>query len=94
MFWYKKATVYSWLDEHQIMFWNIIYFNNFESEWHVLKYFYLYLRLLEGKFLLIINNYRIVRTGPNKLIILILKKNPGLSLYLLINYKYLNHIMK
>lgn len=94
MFWYKKATVYSWLDEHQIIFWNIIYFNNFESEWHVLKYFYLYLRLLEGKFLLIINNYRIVRTGSNKLIILILKKNPGLSLYLLINYKYLNHIMK
>lgn len=94
MFWYKKASIYSWLDEHQIMFWNIIYFNNFESEWHVLKYFYLYLRLLEGKFLLIINNYRIVRTGPNKLIILILKKNPGLSLYLLINYKYLNHIMK
>lgn len=94
MFWYKKASIYSWLDEHQIMFWNIIYFNNFESEWHVLKYFYLYLRLLEGKFLLIINNYRIVRTGPNKLIILILKKNPGLSLYLLINYKYLNRIMK
>lgn len=94
MFWYKKASIYSWLDEHQIMFWNIIYFNNFESEWHVLKYFYLYLRLLEGKFLMIINNYRIVRTGPNKLIILILKKNPGLSLYLLINYKYLNHIMK
>lgn len=76
MFWYKKATVYSWLDEHQIMFWNIIYLNDFESEWHVLKYFYLYLRLLEGKFLLIINNYRIVRTGPKKLIILILKKKP------------------
>lgn len=94
MFWYKKASIYSWLDEHQIMFWNIIYFNNFESEWHVLKYFYLYLRLLEGKFLLIINNYRIVRTGSNKLIILILKKKPGLSLYLLINYKYLNHFMK
>lgn len=94
MFWYKKATICSWLDEYQIIFWNIIYFNNFESEWHVLKYFYLYLRLLEGKFLLIINNYRIVRTGSNKLIILILKKNPGLSLYLLINYKYLNHIMK
>lgn len=75
MFWYKKATVYSWLDEHQIMFWNIIYLiSNFESEWLILKYFYLYLRLLEGKFLLIINNYRIVRTGPNKLIILILKK--------------------
>lgn len=74
MFWYKKATVYSWLDEYQIVFWNIIYLNNFESEWHVLKYFYLYLRLLEGKFLMIINNYRIVRTGPNKLIILILKK--------------------
>lgn len=76
MFWYKKATVYSWLDEYQIMFWNIIYLNDFESEWHVLKYFYLYLRLLEGKFLLIINNYRIVRTGPKKLIILILKKKP------------------
>lgn len=76
MFWYKKATVYSWLDEHQIVFWNIIYLNNFESEWLVLKYFYLYLRLLEGKFLMIINNYRIVRTGSNKLIILILKKKP------------------
>lgn len=71
MFWYKKASIYSWLDEHQIMFWNVIYLiSNFESEWHVLKYFYLYLRLLEGKFLLIINNYRIVRTGPKKLIIL------------------------
>lgn len=59
----------------RIVFWNIIYLiSNFESEWHVLKYFYLYLRLLEGKFLMIINNYRIVRTGPNKLIILILKK--------------------
>lgn len=77
MFWYKKATIYSWLDEYEIMFWNIIYLlNNFESEWHVLKYFYLYLRLLEGKFLMIINKYRIVRTGPNKLIILILKKKP------------------
>lgn len=75
MFWYKKATIYSWLDEYQIMFWNIIYLiSNFESEWHVLKYFYLYLRLLEGKFLMIINNYRIVRTGPNKLIIRKLKK--------------------
>lgn len=68
MFWYKKATVYSWLDEHQIMFWNIIYLiSNFESEWHVLKYFYLYLRLLEGKFLMIINNYRIVRTWPEEI---------------------------
>lgn len=35
---------------------------------------FLSLRILEGKFLMIINNNRIVRTGPKKLIILILKK--------------------
>lgn len=90
MFWYKKASIYSWLDEHQIVFWNIIYLiSNFESEWHVLKYFYLYLRLLEGKFLMIINNYRIVRTGPNKLIILILKKKKLINRPVIVSFNKL-----